>query len=187
VALFRKRPSAPVQPEPAAPAAWVSQPPAAPTQWLAPTQSAPPATPDPAMPAMPATPASALSARREQAETIRRGGRPRTDNPRSKSLNVRFTEDEWARVLERAAPSGRPPRDLAREALLHGSMASAPKARARADAELTGQVARIGNNLNQVVRALNEAKAAGQLDVVTLKMAVDKIDALRAELAELTS
>jgi len=176
VALFRKRPSPPVQPEPAAPAAWVSQPPAAPTQWPAPTQPAVPATPDPA-----------LAARREQAETIRRGGRPRTDNPRSKSLNVRFTEDEWARVLERAAPSGRPPRELAREALLHGLMTSAPKSRARADAELTGQVARIGNNLNQVVRMLNEAKAAGQLDVVTLKMAVDKIDALRAELAELTS
>jgi len=176
VALFRKRPSAPVQPEPAAPAAWVSQPPAAATQWPAPTQPAVPATPDPA-----------LAARREQAETIRRGGRPRTDNPRSKSLNVRFTEDEWARVLERAAPSGRPPRELAREALLHGAMTSAPKSRARADAELTGQVARIGNNLNQVVRALNEAKAAGQLDVVTLKMAVDKIDALRAELAELTA
>jgi len=176
VALFRKRPSAPVQPEPAAPAAWVSQPAAAATQWPAPTSPAVPATPDPAS-----------AARREQAETIRRGGRPRTDNPRSKSLNVRFTEDEWARVLERAAPSGRPPRELAREALLHGSMTSAPKSRARADAELTGQVARIGNNLNQVVRTLNEAKAAGQLDVVTLKMAVDKIDALRAELAELTS
>lgn len=184
MALFRKRPSAPVQPEPAAPAAWVSQPPAAATQWPAPASPAVPAMPDPAMPAVPAT---AHSARREQAETIRRGGRPRTDNPRSKSLNVRFTEDEWARVLERAAPSGRPPRELAREALLYGSMTSAPKARARSDAELTGQVARIGNNLNQVVRTLNEAKAAGQLDVVTLKMAVDRIDALRAELAELTS
>ncbi len=183
MALFRKRPSPPVQPEPAAPAAWVSQPAAAATQWPAPTSPAVPATPDPAMPAVPAT---AHSARREQAETIRRGGRPRTDNPRSKSLNVRFTEDEWARLLERAAPSGRPPRELAREALLHGSMTSAPKSRARADAELTGQVARIGNNLNQVVRALNEAKAAGQLDLVTLKMAVDRIDSMRSELAELT-
>jgi len=164
VALFRKRTETPARPDP----------------------SAQTERPAPASPAMPATPDPGLAARREQAETIRRGGRPRTDNPRSKSLNVRFTEDEWARVLERADAAGRPPRELAREALLHGVMVSAPKARARADAELTGQVARIGNNLNQIVRALNEAKAAEQLDIVTLKMSVDKVNALRADLSELT-
>jgi len=151
--------------------------------------------PDPVPPMPASSPASspvaardeAHAARLEQAQRIRRGGRPRTDDPRSKSLNVRFTESEWGRVVERAEAAGRPPRVLAREALLDGSMTSAPRARARADAALTGQVARIGNNLNQVVRALNEAKVSGQLDVVTLKMAVDKIDALRTELAELTS
>lgn len=128
----------------------------------------------------------AHAARLEQAQRIRRGGRPRTDDPRSKSLNVRFTVSEWERVEARAAEAGRPPRELARDALLTGRMvASAPREAARADAELSGQIARIGNNLNQVVRALNEAKAAGQLDIVTLRMSVDRIDAMRQELAEL--
>lgn len=130
---------------------------------------------------------SALAqARLEQAARIRRGGRPRTDDPRSKSLNVRFTESEWERVQARSEEAGRPPRELARDALLTGRMvASAPREAARADAELSGQIARIGNNLNQVVRSLNEAKALGQLDIVTLKMSVDRIDAMRQELAEL--
>ena len=130
----------------------------------------------------------ARAARLEQAQRIARGGRPRTDDPRSKSLNVRFTESEWALVVERAEAAGRAPRELARDALLKGRMvASAPVQAARADAELAGQVARIGNNLNQLVRSLNEAKAAGTLDIVSLKMAVDRVDALRRELSECLS
>lgn len=164
MSLFRRRTSTPARTDPAARGADGLQPPVA----------APVPAVDPA-----------LAARREQAETIRRGGRPRTDNPRSKSLNVRFTESEWERVTARAERAGRAPRELAREALLQGSMTSAPKERARADAELTGQVARMGNNLNQIARALNEAAAAGVLDREAFQAAAAEVSGLRRELAGL--
>lgn len=129
----------------------------------------------------------AHAARLEQAQRIRRGGRPKTDQPRSKSLNVRFTEAEWATVVSRAEEAGRPPRELAREALLRGRMTrSAPQEAARADAALSGQLARIGNNLNQLSRALNESRAAGTLDIIEWRMSLTKIEELRREVGELS-
>lgn len=130
----------------------------------------------------------AQAARFEQAQRIRRGGRPRTDDPRSKSLNVRFTESEWERVQARAESAGRSPRELARDALLTGRMVtSAPREAAQADAHLAGQIARVGNNVNQLVRSLNESKVAGTLNIIEWQMALKQVEALRAQLAELAS
>lgn len=64
----------------------------------------------------------------------------------AKSL-VRFTPDEFAVVAERARTCGRAPARFIREAALG---AIPRERRSAANAELVRQLARIGNNLNQL-------------------------------------
>jgi len=61
---------------------------------------------------------------------------------------VRFTPDEFAIVAERARVCGRAPARFIREAALG---AVPRERRSAANAELVRQLARIGNNLNQLV------------------------------------
>jgi hypothetical protein len=75
---------------------------------------------------------------------------------------VRFTEDEYARVQEKADRAG-----LAIAALLRATALgdAGPRAQRRPPVDhqalrrLLGEIARVGNNINQIARALNQGEA----------------------------
>lgn len=83
---------------------------------------------------------------REAEAARRRPAQPAGPRRTAKSL-VRFTPDEFAIVAERARTCGRAPARFIREAALG---AIPRERRSAANAELVRQLARIGNNLNQL-------------------------------------
>lgn len=65
---------------------------------------------------------------------------------------IRFTPEEWATIVARAADCGTPPARYVREAAL----GETPRVRRpQANAELLRHLARIGNNLNQLIHLAN--------------------------------
>lgn len=79
---------------------------------------------------------------------------------------IRFTPEEWATIVTRAADCGTPPARYVREAAL----GETPRVRRpQANAVLLRHLARIGNNLNQLARMANvrdELPTASRLTVV---------------------
>lgn len=102
----------------------------------------------------------------------------RTAGPRrtEKSL-VRFTPDEFALVTERARTCGRAPARFIREAALG---AVPRERRSAANAEFVRQLARIGNNLNQLAARVHAGapvqEAALQSALLELLSAVRRLD-----------
>ena len=80
--------------------------------------------------------------------------------PRSVRRGIRFHPEEYARIERLAITLGMPPNRFIREAAVGYQISS------RADEELVYQLAKIGNNLNQLTR---HAHTAQRLDVERLE------------------
>lgn len=117
---------------------------------------------------------------------VNRGGRPRSQNPRTKKISVTFTPQEYDVITEGARSFGYESvapwvREMLIERLLSRPMRD-PSAEADA-AKLLGEVARIGSNLNQLTKAVNTANVEGRaVDAVSVAA---EVRILRAQLAGL--
>lgn len=79
--------------------------------------------------------------------------RPRTKNPRNNQLNLHFTAAEIGEIKARAEALGMRPVAFGRTLLLSGGIVNQPNTEAAAAKRgLMLQLARLGNNLNQIVR-----------------------------------
>jgi hypothetical protein len=84
-------------------------------------------------------------------------GRPRLSEPRTHQINLSLTASELASIKRRAQALGLRPVHFSRQLLLGSSGKPAPKHEAASNIELLtySQLARLGNNLNQMVRHLH--------------------------------
>jgi len=88
---------------------------------------------------------------------------------RNKRRSVRFTADEFNRIASKADNSGLGFAAFLRAAALDGD--AGPRAQRRPPADhkalrqLLGEVGRIGNNINQIARALNSGEKASLPDL----------------------
>jgi mobilization protein NikA len=92
---------------------------------------------------------------------------------RDKSLLVRVTAEELAAIREAASRAGMKQGTFIRQRALgwNGRPATADRR------ETVRQIARIGNNLNQIARAMNtEAKMGQPIDLVTVAALLKSID-----------
>lgn len=114
---------------------------------------------------------------------------------RDKEISIRLTSAEVDRVRAIADSTGSSMADLIRSRLLVAGAVLEPvgrrlmvaKAHAnKGDPELTRQVARLGNNLNQIARAVNrEAGQAGHIDVIKLLAMMLAIEQQLSQLCKL--
>ena len=83
---------------------------------------------------------------------------------RNKRRSVRFTADEFNRIAAKADNSGLGFAAFLRAAALDGDAGPRSQRRPPADhkalRQLLGEVGRIGNNINQIARALNSGEKA---------------------------
>jgi hypothetical protein len=90
--------------------------------------------------------------------------------PRTVGKLIRFRPDELATIAERAGACGAPVARYIREVALGVT----PRARrTEATAELIRQLARIGNNLNQLTRAASDGRGLG--DAARLHALLDEL------------
>lgn len=84
-------------------------------------------------------------------------GRPRKSEPRSQQLNLSLTASELERIRQRAHAVGMRPVHFGRALLLEQSNEGPTKRETSSNLErlIYGQLARLGNNLNQMVRHLH--------------------------------
>lgn len=97
---------------------------------------------------------------------------------RDKEIKIRLTTSERDRVRAIAASAGLDTANLIRSRLLEAGMAVEPTRRhtviakahgTKCETELTRQLARLGNNLNQIARAVNRHAVRGdRIDVIKL-------------------
>ena len=83
--------------------------------------------------------------------------RPRTSEPRSRQLNLRFTVSELEAINKRAHALGMRPVHFGRSVLLGQSSISSNRTEPTNNMPrlIHAQLARLGNNLNQMVRHLH--------------------------------
>ena len=87
---------------------------------------------------------------------------------RNKRLSIRFTAEEFNQIAARADQAGLGSAALLRAAALGDAGPRAqrrPPADHKALRQLLGHVGRIGNNINQIARALNAAEKSGLAEV----------------------
>jgi hypothetical protein len=107
----------------------------------------------------------------------RKMGRPRTIEPRDRQFNLSLTATEFAGIKRRAEEVGMRPVYFGRLLLLGG----ADKAAIRTETERTtarliyGQLVRLGNNLNQMVRHLHRTGDPLPADLDSLLNDIRKI------------
>jgi hypothetical protein len=84
-------------------------------------------------------------------------GRPKQHEPRCKQLNLSLTESELARIAQRAEAVGMLCVHFARTLILDETRKLAPKLQpvSNFDRQIYGQLSRLGNLLNQIVRHLH--------------------------------
>jgi hypothetical protein len=84
-------------------------------------------------------------------------GRPTTSDPRSRQLNLRLTESELESITRRAQALGMRPVHFGRAVLLGHDRKLAVRREPENSTEqlIYGQLVRLGNNLNQMVRHLH--------------------------------
>lgn len=89
--------------------------------------------------------------------TSSRGGRPRSPNPKSLRINVRFAAHERAEVERQAAEAGVSMSEFLRMTALRSGMRAsrASQPSFHIDAELFHELRRQGVNLHQIVKHLN--------------------------------
>ncbi len=84
-------------------------------------------------------------------------GRPRKSEPRSEQLNLSLTASELASIKRRAEAVGMRPVHFGRALILGqgGRVAAKTAPASNLDQLVYGQLVRLGNNLNQMVRHLH--------------------------------
>lgn len=84
-------------------------------------------------------------------------GRPKKSEPRYKQFNLSLTESELESIRQRALAVGMRPVHFGRALLLDPARRLSPKPEAENNVAqlLYGQLLRLGNNLNQMVRHLH--------------------------------
>lgn len=83
--------------------------------------------------------------------------RPRKSEPRSEQLNVSLTQSELASIKRRAEAVGMRPVHFGRALMLNpaGKVAVKMEPASNRDRMIYGQLIRLGNNLNQMLRHLH--------------------------------
>jgi hypothetical protein len=103
----------------------------------------------------------------------------RAESRAEKQVNVRFSPEEWQRLAPRI-PDDCEPTEYVRAAALgrRPRVRRGPPPEAR---EIARELARVGNNLNQVARNMNEARRRGllQIDVEHAEEIEESVAALR--------
>ena len=102
------------------------------------------------------------------------------DAKKTKNVHVRLTPDELALLVERSARTGRTMSDLIRAALKKQKIVELPPADF---AEAVVQLRRIGNNLNQIARAVN----AGEVHIPEIKTVLNEIVAIDRRMSSILS
>ena len=114
-----------------------------------------------------------------------------TTPKRTKPIVVRLTAEERDSVRSRIPPD-RNLSDYVRGALLDLPEVGRDPAETRpcqkrapdpAKIRLAGEIARVGNNLNQIARAINETRRAGQ--TVSADSVIEELIKIRDEIAQL--
>jgi hypothetical protein len=84
-------------------------------------------------------------------------GRPKKSEPRCEQLNLRLTPSELASIKRRAEAVGMRPVHFGRALLLSqgGKVAATAVPASNIDRMIYGQLVRLGNNLNQMLRHLH--------------------------------
>jgi len=102
------------------------------------------------------------------------GGRPKTENPKSKNIVFRVTENEYFQISEKAQRAGKKISGFIRCACL-GKRINAPVSSVNIDTYT--ELGRIGNNLNQIAHKLNSGVASGvdPLDIHELQQQIHKL------------
>jgi hypothetical protein len=99
---------------------------------------------------------------------------------RTKQCLVRFTEEEFAEITDKADRAGRPAAAFLRAAAL-GSPGPRAQRRPPADhkalRQLLGECGRIGNNINQIARHLN---TGGPINIPELREALTAYRVIRS-------
>jgi hypothetical protein len=92
------------------------------------------------------------------AREIKNMSRPRKSEPRSEQLNVSLTQSELASIKRRAEAVGMRPVHFGRALMLGqgGKVAAKNEPASNLNQFIYGQLVRLGNNLNQMVRHLNQ-------------------------------
>jgi hypothetical protein len=85
-------------------------------------------------------------------------GRPKKSEPRDKQLNLSLTESELESIRRRACAVGMRPVHFGRVVLLTKDDKAAPRPDQESNVNrlIYGQLVRLGNNLNQLVRHLHQ-------------------------------
>ena len=102
------------------------------------------------------------------------------DLKKTKSLLLRLTEEEAAQLKEQSARTGRTQSDIIRSAWKKLKIIELPPADF---AETVVQLRRIGNNLNQLTRAVN----AGEVKIPEIKKVLDEIAVLDRKISKILS
>lgn len=88
-------------------------------------------------------------------ENKQKRGRPSKEKEKlTRSMNVKFTEDGYAKVANKAARLGLPPTRYTREVALNGKVNSpyTPE-----ELDLMRKIASVANNVNQIAKKANTA------------------------------
>jgi hypothetical protein len=108
-------------------------------------------------------------------------GRPKISEPRCRQLNFSLTENELASITRRAEAVGMRPIHFGRALLL--SQESKPAREREPESNVRrliyGQLVRLGNNLNQMVRHLHQTGDPLPADLEPLLMDIRQIIARR--------
>jgi hypothetical protein len=109
-------------------------------------------------------------------------GRPKTSDPRGQQLNLSLSASELESIRSRAAALGMRPVHFGRALLLDQSRTLTKNAAAsNTDRLIYGQLVRLGNNLNQIVRHLHQTGDPLPVDLEPLLTDIRRIIARRCD------
>lgn len=109
-------------------------------------------------------------------EPKNKGGRPRSDNV--KIFAIRITDEDLKHLAEQEQATGLNKTQLVRNAIKGVKSVSRIS---KTDADMLGQIKRVGENLNQAVLALHTLKKVDQLNnetLLRLQLTVEHVDTL---------
>lgn len=100
--------------------------------------------------------------------------RKKPEDVKSVKVAARFTPGEYEELRAKAKASGRTMNDLVRESAFR--VRAWTPAHTDAEKERTRQIAAIGNNINQIARAINEQKIINhELDLLNRLHQIEKV------------
>ncbi len=104
-------------------------------------------------------------------------GRPRTSEPRCHQLNLSLTAGEFDGIRRRAEALGMRPVHFARDVVLDEKrrLSTANKPHTQFQRLIYGQLARLGNNLNQLMRHLHRTGESLPADLEPLLADIRRI------------